>query len=581
MDRGRVGYAAVGNKQLRENTIKHVRDVHLARVKAIKTRKPGTSDTLDNTAPHVIAALKSNPRKIGKSRELNVMIERENKSLLKRISKILTAPPKINDDDYVRMRALCPSMKGPKEIYEEQIILKHHKQLMKHLKGTGPFYDRKKWEESYKAQKIHQRFMREVTYKRPPGFVDPLAPTDKPRNLEKERRAIIERRKMAKEISGPPGSQVKRVQSVRDSKDGSRSGSAGDGMPPSRERTPSRGSMRNGRPGSQGNGAPYGRGSVPGDSSLESGTGDWGGLWAEEDDAYSGGAFGAGGSATGSLSGSSGGRDRTFTGVELAEIERMVQVDDDNEEFAGAKYETQSVVKCTVVEQESLLIMVRSKQEPSLTSVAEVQIGQIAELKGLDADSLRTDADMLSELSIDLANCVEFKIESGVPRLQLSLEDMKQETPRPPMPEYDREAEESVLAQSTQLEPPYETSLDVICTFKTKEMFESDTCPKPRPERLVADVVVRRETEETASISVTMKAGSKFKYNGTPAISSGTVLTLTTYLPSIARADLDLAREFYENIALDVKILHNNVTGVNALTLPEVERPDEGDKKKK
>jgi hypothetical protein len=151
MDRGRVGYASVGNKKLRENTIKHVRDVHLARVKAIKNRPKGTSETLDNSAPHVIPALKQNPRKLGKQREQNVMIERENKSLLKRISKILTAPPKINDDDYIAMRALCPSMKGPKEIYEEGIIAKHHKELMAHLKLTGPVYDRKVWEDRYSA----------------------------------------------------------------------------------------------------------------------------------------------------------------------------------------------------------------------------------------------------------------------------------------------------------------------------------------------------------------------------------------------------------------------------------------------
>ena len=129
MDRGRVGYALVGNKQLREDMIKHVREVHLERIKKIKNRPKGSSATLDNTAPHVIAALKSNPRKQGKAKESNMMIERENKSLLKRISKILTAPPKINDDDYIMMRKLCPSLIGPKQVYEEKVLKKHHKKL--------------------------------------------------------------------------------------------------------------------------------------------------------------------------------------------------------------------------------------------------------------------------------------------------------------------------------------------------------------------------------------------------------------------------------------------------------------------
>ena len=72
----------------------HQRIVHLERIKKIKNRKPGEG-TLDNTQPEVIPAMKSNPRKKALAKEFNNTTLQENKSLLQRISKILTAPPKI------------------------------------------------------------------------------------------------------------------------------------------------------------------------------------------------------------------------------------------------------------------------------------------------------------------------------------------------------------------------------------------------------------------------------------------------------------------------------------------------------
>ena len=567
MDRGRVGYNASGNKKMREDTIRHMRGQHLARLKKIQNRPPGTSHTLDNTAPHVIPALKSNPRKIGKARELNVMIERENKSLLKRISKILTAPPKIDDEEYFRMKALCPSMRGPKQIYEEQIIMKHHKQLMKHLKSTGPFYDRKKWEESYKSQKIHQRFMRDVTYERPPGFVDPLADTSKPRNYEKERREIIERRKMAKSISGPPGAQVKRLQNVRDSKDPS--------VRLSQVSSPSAAGGRSRLNSAGGGRSSFGH-SGPGASlgSFES-AGEWGGMWANDSE-YAGEGFDSAPSS-GDQQGSGHG---THSGIELARIERTVRVDDDNEEFNGSTYETMSIAKCTVVEQDSLLIMVQSIQEPSMSSIAEVTMGQIAELKGLDEEALRKDADKLSELSLELLNSVEFKIQGGVPRLQLNL-IAPEPTPRPPLPEYDAEAEQDVLSKTREVEPPFSATVQVKTEFKTKEMFESDTCPKPRAEKLMMDVTVERRSEDTAMITATLRSASKFQFGRGSAVESGSTLKQLIYLPSIARADLDLAREFYENVVDDLKVEHNNVSGTNSLVVPEGAVATEDDLKKR
>ena len=81
MDRGRVGYNKVGNKTLRENTINHVRLVHLERLRKIKQRDPGSSATLDNNPPRGYGKSSEtlNPRKASLKREENRVILRQNK----------------------------------------------------------------------------------------------------------------------------------------------------------------------------------------------------------------------------------------------------------------------------------------------------------------------------------------------------------------------------------------------------------------------------------------------------------------------------------------------------------------------
>ena len=416
MDRGRVGYAMIGNKEMREHLIKNGRKVHLERIRKIKMREPGSSSTLDNTEPHVIPALKKNPRKLGKMREANMMIERENKSLLKRISKILTAPPKINDDDYLKMKGLCQSMRGPKEIYEENLLKRHHKQLMKHLKQTGPFYSKKNWEESYRKQKIHQRFMREVTYKRLPGFIDPLEDKSKPVDPEKERRAIIERRNRAKEISGPPDMiAAKKLKLLKNSTmDTNSSINNSSNSYFERERMMSRAGSR----------GPNGM-----DSTYDS---RGGGTGISDEEGWKGWSDMMGTSDNTSIDYSADGFDAEVsevTGVDLCEIERMVKVEDDgnNDELNSQSYETLSIVKCSLVESESLIITAHSKQEPSLNSVAEIDLNQLADLKGFDEETkanLNTNVKLLGDLSEEVTNCVEFRLESGVPRLLLNLDSI-------------------------------------------------------------------------------------------------------------------------------------------------------------
>lgn len=111
MDRGRAGGYITDNNYFGIQVKRKQREDHLRRLEKIKHRKPGTSSTLDNSAPNVAKSIAEDPRKASQSHSFNYITEKENRSLLKRISLILTAPPKITDKDYQEMKKLCKSAK--------------------------------------------------------------------------------------------------------------------------------------------------------------------------------------------------------------------------------------------------------------------------------------------------------------------------------------------------------------------------------------------------------------------------------------------------------------------------------------
>lgn len=78
--------------------------------------------------------------------------------MLKRISNILTAPPKITDEDYQNMRKLCPTLRGIKEIYEHNIVLKHNRQFFHRLKKINAYYNPEEWEKDYQRQVSLEKF---------------------------------------------------------------------------------------------------------------------------------------------------------------------------------------------------------------------------------------------------------------------------------------------------------------------------------------------------------------------------------------------------------------------------------------
>jgi hypothetical protein len=82
----------------------------------------------------------------------NSYFHRYDRVLLQRISNILTAPPTITDEDYLRMRKLVCTMKGPREVYENNLILQKNKEFFKELKKVGPVYNPLEWEHDYQRQ---------------------------------------------------------------------------------------------------------------------------------------------------------------------------------------------------------------------------------------------------------------------------------------------------------------------------------------------------------------------------------------------------------------------------------------------
>jgi hypothetical protein len=93
--------------------------------------------------------------------------------LLQRISHILTAPPKITDSSYLAMKKLLSTL-GDTNSFNLALKKKYNQQFFARVHQTTPYYDHKAWEQEYAEQLRGQKFMRQVTYKRPPDWVDPF-----------------------------------------------------------------------------------------------------------------------------------------------------------------------------------------------------------------------------------------------------------------------------------------------------------------------------------------------------------------------------------------------------------------------
>ena len=54
------------------------------------------------------------------------------------------------------MRKLVSTMRGPREIYENNLIIQKNKEFFQELKKVGPYYSTKDWENAYQRQVTHQ-----------------------------------------------------------------------------------------------------------------------------------------------------------------------------------------------------------------------------------------------------------------------------------------------------------------------------------------------------------------------------------------------------------------------------------------
>ncbi len=102
--------------------------------------------------------------------------------MLKRISAILTAPPKITDKEYQEMKRLViPNTKGTltpvfnqhfdgynsnlptgfRKVYEQNVTIQKNKEFFVHLKKLQPYYKAEEWERDYQKQ---------VTARMPPAL---------------------------------------------------------------------------------------------------------------------------------------------------------------------------------------------------------------------------------------------------------------------------------------------------------------------------------------------------------------------------------------------------------------------------
>lgn len=175
MDRGRVGYAVSGNKSVSELNIKIRREEHLRRIAMIMNREPGTSKTLDNKPPNTTNARAINIRYEAQKKDFNKVTSRRNKALLKRIGKILTAPPRFSENTYFIMRK--KESKGLERNIDKKVsvIENENKIFFDRVQKTKGHYDVNIWEEQYRKQLKQQKFLRQVSYHRPKNYTEPTS----------------------------------------------------------------------------------------------------------------------------------------------------------------------------------------------------------------------------------------------------------------------------------------------------------------------------------------------------------------------------------------------------------------------
>ena len=574
MDRGRVGTLAIGNKTIRDQMIAHQQEVHLERINKIKNRKPGSSNTLDNTAPVIVKAALVNPRKIAKKKEFNEMTERENRVLLQRISNTLTGPPKITTADYDRMRKIVVNLKGGRALYEEKIKAMHHKRYLDHLKKMGPYYDPKEWELDYKRQKVQQMFMREVPYERPKNYVTKAGPrfitlgTIHDKDDFKPHHTQIEGLKhelppnKGKKRRSSSAGQINRVKSISDASHQS-----------SRTNTSKKSSK--------------GGNSVAAHQVIEDGE-DY-----RDDDFHQ-----EAGPPPEDL---------------LACTHRFIKVVDEDvespENEAGFAENRWGEVACYAVD-EKLVITGHLKAEDGKSAYAaeaEIDIWNLADIRGLNGSMILANKNEMRQLAKYVSEDVDMRVSEGVARIILKLADDDEgdicgDSGSPGSPTSKKNAEslrKSSQGQYDGLEgdsKAYDSdwnsqigadnSVEFENSFMGEDIFtiayegitaeinqvgiaKNKRQKKHQPDSVQLDAVVSCEVDQI-SIEVEVTSASTTKFKEKPAVKVGEKFTLRAILPSIMSADIYLMKEYFHNLVQNIVIETHHMTGQNkAFLAPE------------
>jgi hypothetical protein len=557
----------------------HMRQVHLGRLKKIKNRLPGTGG-IDNVPVEAAESMRSASRKLVMRRIESVTIEQENKALLQRIGKILTAPPKISDEDYQKMKLLCPSMRGPRQIYEEKVAAKHHAKQIKYLKSLTAYYKPSQWEKEYKLQLRHQfKFMRRCPYKRPKGFFDPYAKVEEPESLSSK--------SLAKKQSA---AHINRIKEISVGESGKHNKSTINTKNPVLSKHGSKTNVND---------------------SLQK---EHRGFGEDFDNSHKLDGLGQNSHLTSSSLLEQSSEFLYEKKLELAVLNREVRVEYDGPyndakgpHPIGASYYAFNL-KCWLVDESSLVISAITEDAMEAGGVidteAEIEVEDLAYFKGISEHNIARDIGLLEGLASEMINTVEVKVENGVARLVLILSDGEDD----PEKNIDYNYNDTSLA-ATEDEISnllLDENVDKI-TF-TRGICVSLRCSQHIPSPSVAtrqaaknltkeqqDIAEKTEAlkrakmpkigsilekifviakvhsnindEENAVVTLHFNSDSKTKFNNKTIILANTSLQTSTGIPSIMQADPGLIKEFFTNLTDSLCLEHCIITGKVLLNL--------------
>mmetsp|Transcript_33246 Transcript_33246/g.43823 ORF Transcript_33246/g.43823 Transcript_33246/m.43823 type:complete len:568 (+) Transcript_33246:153-1856(+) len=161
MHRARVGKERMPNRILHDKEVSRTMELHKKKMASIKGRKFGTG-TVDSTKPltTTLRHLNANAKRKKIREERFQEIERENKLLLQRMTRILTN----EDEPYADYRWRPKSLNSVSRKQMMRKINSENEAILKRIEKSRPFYDHGVWEEESVERKALVSRIRKVRY---------------------------------------------------------------------------------------------------------------------------------------------------------------------------------------------------------------------------------------------------------------------------------------------------------------------------------------------------------------------------------------------------------------------------------